>query len=211
MALRLLFLIFLVGLLHTPTLQASSSTPQDMIKVINDQLTTVDNPKEKAKLYCYRARNNAKAGNQEKAKDDYLKAINTSYEGWILNELGHFMYKNGEFEKAYNVAEKVLVDFPQFKKEATKLKKQAKVKWDENYLKAHPPTITIDTDPDPNRVSRHDLVRQSGAGQSTTNNTQTYKGSSSTKNNSNGSGSHIGGYGTGSAFRQNYKKSRQAQ
>jgi len=211
MALRLMFLLLLVGLLNTPTSKASSTTPQDMIQAITDQLTTVDNPKEKAKLYCYRARNNAKAGDKEKAKDDYVKAINTSYEGWILNELGHFMYMNGEFEKAYNVAEKVLVDFPQFKNEATKLKRQAKVKWDEEYLKANPPTITIDTDPDPNRVTRHDLVRQSGTGQSTSNNTQTYKGSSSTTNNSHGGGSHIGGYGTGSAFRQNYKKSRQGQ
>lgn len=213
MALRLMFLLLLIGLLNTPTptLKASSSTPQDMIKVINDQLTTVDNPKEKAKLYCYRARNKAKAGDQEEAIDDYLKAINTSYEGWILNELGHFMYKNGEFEKAYNVAEKVLVDFPQFKKEATKLKKQAKVQWYEEYLKANPPTITIDNDPDPNRVTRHDLVRQSAAGQSTSNNTQTYKGSSTSTNNSHGGGSHTGGYGTGSAFRQNYKKSRQGQ
>jgi hypothetical protein len=137
--------------------------------------------------------------------------MNTSYEGWILNELGYFMYKLGEYEKAYNVADKVLTDFPHFEKKATELKKLAKVKWDEEYLKANPPTITIDTAPDPNRVTRHDLVRQSEVKHSTSSNTHTYKGSSSKKNNSGGGGSHISGFGTGSAFRQEYIKSRKEQ
>lgn len=211
MTIRLMLFLLLIGLSDTPSLEASSANQQDMIKVITDQLATVDNPKEKAKLYCYRARNYAKAGEQAKAKDDYFKAINTSYEGWILNELGYFMYKSGEYEKAYNVADKVLTDFPQFNKEATKLKKQAKVKWDEEYLKANPPTVTIDTAPDPNRVTRHDFIRKSEARQSTTRKKQTYKDSSSTTNSSGGGGSHIRGFGTGSAFRQNYNKSRQGQ
>ncbi|MFC1831145.1 hypothetical protein ACFL0S_03895 [Thermodesulfobacteriota bacterium] len=211
MTLRLMLFFLLIGLLDSASLEASPANQQDMIRVITDQLATVDDPKEKAKLYCYRARNYAKAGEQVKAKDDYFKAINTSYEGWILNELGYFMYKSGEYEKAYNVADKVLTDFPQFNKEATKLKKQAKVKWDEEYLKANPPTITIDTAPDPNRVTRQDFIRQSEARQSTSSNKQTYKGSSSATNSSGGGGSHIRGFGTGSAFRQNYKKSRQGQ
>lgn len=208
---RLMFLLLLIGLLNTPALKASSSTPQDMIKVITDQLTTVDNPREKAKLHCYRARNYAKAGDQEKAKDDYLRAINTSYEGWILNELGYFMYKGGEYEKAYNVANKVLADFPQFKKDAAKLKKQAKAKWEEEYLKANPPTITIDTAPDPNRVTRHDLVRQPEARQSTPSDKQTDRGSSTNSKSSSSGGSHIRGFGVGSDFRQNYKKSQQGK
>ena len=211
MTLRLVFLFLLLGLFGSPFLEASSKNPNDMIKVITDQLATVDNPKEKAKLYCYRARHYAKVGDQTKAKDDYFKALNASYEGWILNELSSFMYKGGEYEKAYNVADKVLTDFPQFKKEATKLKNQAKVKWDEEYIKANPPTITIDTAPDPNRVTRHDLVRQSKARQSTSSSIQTNKGSSTNSKSSSSGGSHIRGFGVGSDFRQNYKKSRQGQ
>ena len=211
MTIRLMLFLLLFGLSDTPSLEASSANQQDMIKVITDQLATVDDPKEKAKLYCYRARNYAKAGEQAKAKDDYFKAINTSYEGWILNELGYFMYKSGEYEKAYNVADKVLTDFPQFNKEATKLKKQAKVKWDEEYLKANPPTVTIDTAPDPNRVSRHDLVKQQNARQSTSRSIETNKVSSKNSKNSSSGGSHIRGFGVGSDFRQNYKKSQQGQ
>ena len=211
MTLRFGFLFLLLGLLGSSSLEASSTDSKDMIKAITDQLTTVDNPKEKAKLYCYRARNYAIAGDQAKAKNDYFKALNTSYEGWILNELGYFMYKGGEYEKAYNVADKVLTDFPQFKKEATKLKNQAKVKWDEEYLKNNPPTITIDTAPDPNRVTRHDLNRQSKARQSTSTSIQTNKGSSTNSKSSSSGGSHIRGFGVGSDFRQNYKKSRQGQ
>ena len=210
MTLRLMLFFLFIGLFDNHSLEASSKGQQDMIKIISDQLTTVDTPKEKAKLYCYRARNYAKAGERVKAKEDYFNAINTSYEGWILNEFGYFMYNGGEYEKAYNIADKVLTDFPQFKKEATQLKKQAKMKWNEEYLKANPPTITIDTAPDSNRVTRHDLVRQSEARRPKSSNKQTYKDSSSTTNHS-GGGSHIGGFGTGSAFRQNYKKSRQGQ
>ena len=126
MALRIMAVMFILGLLQTHVYGGQSKTSQDIINSINDQLTTTNNPKEKAKLYCYRARSYAKAGEQEKAKDDYLRAINTSYEGWILNELGHFMYDIGEYEKAFNVANKVLADFPQYEKEASNLKNQAK-------------------------------------------------------------------------------------
>ncbi|MGI9569120.1 MAG: hypothetical protein ACR2PH_05135 [Desulfobulbia bacterium] len=211
MALRLILLFLLIGLLDTPSVEASSTDHQEMIKVITDQLTTVHDPKEKAKLYCYRARNYAKAGEQTKAKEDYFKAINTSYDGWILNELGYFMYKSGEYEKAYNVADKVLTDFPQFEKEAIKLKNQAKVKWNEEALKANPPTITIDTAPDPNRVTRHDLVKQQNARQSTSSSIETNKVSSKNSKSSSSGGSHIRGFGVGSDFRQNYKKSQQGQ
>jgi F0F1-type ATP synthase membrane subunit b/b' len=57
MFLRLILFVLLVGLLYNPSLEASSTNQQDTIKVITEQLKTVDNPKEKAKLYCYRARN----------------------------------------------------------------------------------------------------------------------------------------------------------
>lgn len=211
MPLRLMLLFLFFGLLDNPSLEASSRNQQEMIKAITDQLTIVHDPKEKAKLYCYRARNYAKAGEQAKAKEDYFKAINTSYDGWILNELGYFMYKSGEYEKAYNVANRVLTDFPQFNKEATKLKNQAKVKWNEEALKANPPTITIDTAPDPNRVTRHDLVKQQKARQSASSSIEPNNVSSTNSKSSNSGGSHIRGFGVGSDFRQNYKNSRQGQ
>lgn len=219
MAVRIVLVLFIIGCLNTHVYGASSQSSEDLIDSINEQLTTANNPREQAKLYCYRARNYAKAGEQGKAKDDYLRAINISYEGWILNELGHFMYKNGEYEKAYNVANKVLADFPQYQKEAVKLRDQAKSKWEEDYLKNNPPTITIDTAPDPNRVTRHDVIEQSesryypqsSAQPYKSSKSKTYKGSGTNSTRSGSGGSHISGFGTGSDFRQNYKKSRQGQ
>ena len=174
-----MLLFLLIGLLDNPSLEASSTNQQEMIKAITDQLTTVHDPKEKAKLYCYRARNYAKAGEQAKAIEDYFKAINASYDGWILNELGYFMYNSGEYEKAYNVANKVMTDFPQFKKEAAKLKTQAKTKWDEEYLKNNPPTITIDTAPDPDRVTRQDLINKTKTSQGAINSSKAQTSNSS--------------------------------
>lgn len=46
-----------------------------------------------------------------------------------------------------------------------KLKTQSKNKWEEEYLKNNPPTITIDTVPDPYRVTRHDMIQQTETSQ----------------------------------------------
>jgi hypothetical protein len=73
------------------------------------------------------------------------------------------MYKTRQYEKAYNVSVRVLSDFPYLKNEAGLLKQKSKKKWDEQVLTDNPPTITLDTVPDPNRVTRHDLINQAEA------------------------------------------------
>lgn len=161
---RLLIFTIFIGPFCIPYLSASESDFQIQVNQINEQLAAVKEPKAKAKLYTYRARSYAKSGNREQAKNDYLAALNASYEGWILNELGYFMFNIGEFEKAYNVSTRILNDFPHLKTEATKLQLQAKKKWEEEFLKNNPPTITIDTVPDPNRKTRHDVMNQKSKG-----------------------------------------------
>lgn len=191
-------------------LKTSAATNQDKkIDALNLQLDATTNPKEKAKLYCYRARNYEKSGNTEEAKKDYFRALNTSYDGWILNELGYFMYKHGEYEKAYNISLKVIDDFPHLKKEAEPLKIKAKKMWDDVYSKENPPTIIMDSEPDSHRVTRHDLIRQSEQNYRTAvpaGSTQTAKPNRSTGTSS--GGSHISGFGANSAFRKNYIESR---
>jgi tetratricopeptide (TPR) repeat protein len=178
MVTRLLILALLLGLFAVPRLIASSPDSQAMLTMINGQLESTHDPKGKAKLYCYRARNYAKSGDLDKAKDDYLTALNSSYEGWILQELGLFMYTTGQYEKAYNVSVKVLKDFPYLKNEASKLKMQSKNKWDEEYLENNPPTITLDTVPDPNRLTRHGLIKQAETRQGAQNSSKTQSGQS---------------------------------
>lgn len=164
MVTRILVLVMAAGLLMPPALPAASPDVDDAVQAINEQLESAGDPQEKARLYCFRARNYAESGDLKQAQDDYLRALNASYEGWILNELGLFMYKIGEFEKAYNVSTRVLNDFPHLKKEAAKLQSQAKKKWEEDYLKNNPPTITLDGVSDPHRVTRHDLINRQKSG-----------------------------------------------
>ena len=162
----LIYIVYFVPF-HIPNLSASNSDSQIQIDQINERLEVVKDSKGKAKLYTYRARSYAKSGKKEQAKNDYITALNASYEGWILNELGYFMFNIGEFEKAYNVSTRVLNDFPHLRTEATKLQVKARKKWEEEYLKNNPPTITIDTVPDPARKSRHDMINQKSEGQGT--------------------------------------------
>lgn len=70
------------------------------------------------------------------------------------------MYKIGEYEKAYNVSLKLLNDFPYLEEDAHRLNAQSKKKWNEEYLRTNPPKISIDSAPDPNRITRHDLIKQ---------------------------------------------------
>jgi tetratricopeptide (TPR) repeat protein len=162
---RLLVLVILTGLLKIPPVTlAATSNIEDVADVINKQLESTSDPKTIAKLYCFRARSYAEQGDLKKAKNDYLRALEASYEGWILNELGFFMFNIGEFEKAYNVSTRVINDFPHLQEEATKLQLQAKKKWEEEYLKNNPPTIELDSVPDPHRVTRHDLLNQQNKG-----------------------------------------------
>ncbi len=160
MIIRLVVLAILTGLLRPPISAAAASDIDDVVKEITKQLASTGDPQAQAKLYCFRARNYAQNGDSERAQNDYLRALNASYEGWILNELGFFMFKIGEFEKAYNVSTRVLSDFPHLKQEAAKLRSLAKKKWEEDYLKNNPPTITLDSVPDPHRITRHDLIDQ---------------------------------------------------
>lgn len=164
MIVRAVFLLIVVELMGIHTIMASSLDIQENVKVINSQLESAKDPKIKAKLYCYRARNYTKSGEMEKAEDDYLAALNSSYEGWILSEFGYFMYKSGQYEKAYNISLRLLEDFTYLKDKASKLKKESKKRWEEEYLKNNPPNITIVTEPDPNRVTRHNLIKQQQAG-----------------------------------------------
>lgn len=175
---RILVFACLIGLADAPVIDAAPTDYQALVTMIDEQLQSADDPKEKARLYCYRARNQAKSGDVQKATDDYLAALNASYEGWILHELGQFMYKTGQYEKAYNVSVRVLNDFPYLKDEASLLKERSKRKWEEQELINNPPTITLDAVPDPNRVTRHDLIKQAETGRGSQKGSRTQSGQS---------------------------------
>lgn len=163
MAARVLFTFFLYGIFTVSSHALAKQDTLDIIDMLDKQIEMAVTDQEKAKLCCYKARNHRKLNQPDMAEQDYLEALELAYTGWILNEYSDFLYKTGEFERAYKAASKVIEDFPHLQEEASVTRDKAKAKYEEEYLAAHPPTIIMDTVIDPNRITRHDLIRKQNA------------------------------------------------
>ena len=135
---------------------------QAIIDMLDSQIESATTDVEKAKLCCFKARNHLNNNKLDETEQGYLEALDYSYTGWILNEYSRFLYRTGEYERAYRAASKVAEDFQQFEKEAQSIKRKAKEEYQKEYLEANPPTIIMNTKVDPNRVTRHDLIRRAG-------------------------------------------------
>ncbi len=142
---------------------AAAEDYQAIIDMLDEQIESATTDVEKAKLCCFKARNHLNNNKLDETEQDYLEALDYSYTGWILNEYSRFLYRIGEYERAYRAATKVEEDFPQFDKEAKSIKKKAKSEYQKEYLDAHPPTIIMNTVVDPNRLTRHDMIRRARA------------------------------------------------
>lgn len=145
--------------------QAVQEDIEGVIRLLDDQVASAESDEERAKFCCFRARNYRKLKETDQAEQDYLEALDYDYAGWILNEYGYFLYRNGEYERAYRAAYRLNEDFPHFQDSALKLKNMARVKYQEAYNAANPPTIIMNSEVDPYRVTRHDLIRSQGQGQ----------------------------------------------
>lgn len=132
---------------------------ESIIQVLDRQIDDAASASEKAKLYCFRARNYSKIDDVEQARANYILALNSQKSGWLLNEYGYFLYRNGMYELAWRASQKVIEDFPYMKKEARVLQDKAFAKFEKEYYEKNPPTIIMDTEVDKNRVTRHDLIR----------------------------------------------------
>ncbi|WP_136809619.1 tetratricopeptide repeat protein [Desulfosediminicola flagellatus] len=138
---------------------SSQEEIQSIIHTLDQQIDTAASTSEKAKLYCFLARNYSKIDNVEQARANYILALNTHKSGWLLNEYGYFLYRNGMYELAWRASQKVIEDYPYLKNEAKVLQDKAFAKFEKEYYEKNPPTIIMDTVVDKNRVTRHDLVR----------------------------------------------------
>lgn len=155
-----LILILLCLLLLVPEiLFASEDETRAMVASLNEQINSCSAGKSKAKLFLYRARQHAILNDRTLAMKDYQAALQEDYTGWIANEYAHFLYNCGEYEQAYNAAGRVIKEFPHLKNEAERLREKAEARYREVYNEQHPPTIVMDVQVDPNRKSRHDLMR----------------------------------------------------
>lgn len=156
-----IWLVILLLLISVPV-NGGQENIQGIIDSLDQQIASSASADEKATLCCYRARNYVKLKDNDQAEQDYLEALEYAYSGWILHEYSYFLYRTREYERAYRASLKVLEDFPQFEKSANKLKQKAFAKSREEYNSANPPTIIMNTEVDPNRVTRHDLIRKLG-------------------------------------------------
>ena len=147
-------------LFSSPTVAANDY--QEMIDMLEKQIEDATTEAEKAKLCCYKARNHLNNNALDEAEQGYLEALDYSYIGWILNEYSRFLLLSGEFERAYRAASKAKADFPQFTQEARSIMEKAKEEYLKEYQEANPPTIIMDTEVDPHRITRHDLIRSAG-------------------------------------------------
>ncbi len=80
---------------------------QAIIDMLDKQIEMAVTDQEKAKLCCYKARNLRKLNQPDMAEQDYLEALELANTGWILSEYSNFLYKTGEFERAYKAALRV--------------------------------------------------------------------------------------------------------
>ena len=153
------YVICIIAYLCTAPI-AGAEVYEEMIAMLDEQIEAAESDAERAKLCCYKARNHLNNRKFEEAEQGYLEALEYSTTGWILHEYSRFLLLSREYERAYRAAAKVLEAFPQFKKEATYIKQTAKAEYEKAYLEANPPTIIMDTEVDPNRITRHDLIRK---------------------------------------------------
>lgn len=128
------------------------------IEDLTIQIATTTNKSELSKLYTYRARAYTKAQQKDFANKDYLKALGYNYAGWLMNEYGYFLYKKGDYKRAYVVSKKSVEDFPHTSRDALKLQQKAKKKYDIEYKRNNPETIVVnEQNLKRNQVTKYDL------------------------------------------------------
>ncbi len=148
-----ILLLIIVSLFIQIELAVASS-----IEDLTIQIAITNNKSELSKLYTYRARTYTKAQEKELANKDYLKALGYNYAGWLMNEYGYFLYKKGDYKRAYVVAKKSVKDFPHTSGDALKLQQKAKKKYDVEYKKNNPETIVVsEQNIKRNQVTKYDL------------------------------------------------------
>lgn len=142
------------------TAEGRQEESRSHIDILTKQISSTTNTKELARLHCHRARHHANLDNPEAAETDYVKALGYDMAGWIVLDYGNFLYRDGQYEKSYKLAYNLNKKFSGFDKEARALYEKAKAKYDEEYLKANPPTIIMDTVPNYAYKSRVQLINE---------------------------------------------------
>ena len=157
-----LWLLFISLSLLMPSIGTAGNNSQNMIKMLNNDIKQAQSNKEKCCLLIYRARQYDKIKEPEKALKDYDEALKLDHKGWIHLERGHFLMKIGKYEQAYKEADAAKDEVPTLASEADAIMDTAIAKIRKEYEAENPVTIVMDSQVDPYRKTRFDLMRKQG-------------------------------------------------
>jgi Tfp pilus assembly protein PilF len=161
MSLRI-WLFFMSLSLLLPSIGVTGNTAQNIIEMLNCDIKQTQTNKKKSCLLIYRARQYCKIKEWDKALEDYNNALELDHKGWIHLERSHFLMNTGKYELAYQDAEAAKDEVPTLAREADTIMAAAIVEIRKEYEADNPVTILMDTQVDPSRKTRFDIMREQG-------------------------------------------------
>ena len=135
---------------------------QMLIEQISHDLKQTSNSQTKSTLHIYRARQYTKMMKWEMALEDYNDAMELNHKGWIHLERSHLLMLMGEHELAYEDANAAKEEAPTLSSEADKVIEKSAAEVRKKYEAENPITIIMDTEVDPYRKTRFDVMREQG-------------------------------------------------
>jgi len=145
-----------------PSIGVTGNSAQNIIEMLNCDIEQTQTNKEKSCLLIYRARQYCKIKEWNKALEDYNNALELDHKGWIHLERSHFLMNTGKYELAYQDAEAAKDEVPTLASEADTIMAAALVEIRKEYEAENPVTILMDTQVDPSRKTRFDLMKEQG-------------------------------------------------
>ena len=145
-----------------PSISMAGNNVQNIIEMLNHDIKQTQTDKEKSSLLIYRARQYSKIKEWEKALEDYNDALELDHKGWIHLERSHFLMNAGRYDLAYKDAEAAKEEVPTLAREADAIMDAAVAEIRKKYEAENPITIVMDTQVNPYRKTRFDLMREQG-------------------------------------------------
>ncbi len=134
----------------------------DIIAQLDLKISQANDSLTKSNLHIFRARNFNRMNKQNAALEDYNLALELNHQGWIHLERCSLLMGMGEYELALEDAKAAKQEVPTLAREADRYIARAETELQKRYEKKNPLTIVMDTEVDPYRKSRFDVMEEQG-------------------------------------------------
>ena len=155
------FFLFTVFLLITCATGFAENT-NDIIAQLGLKISQTNDSLSKSNLHIYRARNYNRINKQNAALEDYNLALELNHQGGIHLERCGLLMAMGEYDLALEDAKAAKQEVPTLSSEADRHIALAKAKLQKQHENENPITIVMDTEVDPYRKSRFDVMEEQG-------------------------------------------------